>query len=98
MFAAGHASTWTGTDPSEILDITFGSREEAGKYIDTDAFEKYVIASNEPSYSEDYITAYADIRSLIDEYTKYVLNGEMTVDDALAELQENAQKAIDDAK
>lgn len=42
--------------------------------------------------------AYADIRSLVDEYTKYVLNGEMTVDDALAELQENAQKAIDDAK
>lgn len=98
MFAAGHASTWTGLDPSRILDITFGSKEEAGKYIDTDAFTKYVIASNEPSYSEDCIVAYADIRSLVDEYTKYVLNGEMTVDDALAELQENAQKAIEDEK
>ncbi|PNV60111.1 hypothetical protein C0033_20865 [Clostridium sp. chh4-2] len=98
MFAAGHASTWTGLDSSDILDITFGSKAEAEKYIDTEAFNKYVIASNEPAYSEDYIVAYADIRSLVDEYTKYVLNGEMTVDDALAELQENAQKAIDDAK
>lgn len=98
MFAAGHASTWTGLDASKILDITFGSKEEAEKYIDTEAFKKYVIASDEPAYSEDNIVAYADIRSLVDEYTKYVLNGEMTVDDALAELQENAQKAIDDAK
>lgn len=98
MYAAGHASTWSGVDAAEIIDVVFGSKEAAEKYIDTESFEKFVVASGEPTYAEDNIVAFADIQSLIDEYTKYVLNGEMTVDEALAEVQVNAQSAIDDAK
>lgn len=98
MFAAGHATTWTGVDASEILDVVFGSKEEAEKWIDTDTFMKYVVAVGEPAYKEDYIVAYADIQSLVDEYTMYVLNGEMTVEQAMAEMKTLADEAIEDAK
>lgn len=97
MYAAGHASTWTGADPSEIVDVVFGSEENASKYIDVDSFTKYVIAIGEPAYAEDNITAFAEIQSMVEEYTRYVINGEMTAEDAMAELQSNAQAAIDDA-
>lgn len=97
MYAAGHATTWTGVDPEEIVDVVFGSREEAEKRIDVDSFISSVIATGEPAYSEDYIVAFSEIQSLIDEYSKYVFNGEMTVDDAFNEMKELADQAIADA-
>ena len=98
MFAAGHATTWSGVNPDEIIECVFGSKEEAEKWIDIDTFTKYVIANGEPAYSEDYIAAYAEIQSIVDEYTMYVLNGEMTVADALADMKELADEAIEDAQ
>ena len=98
MFAAGHATTWTGVDPDEIIECVFGSKEEAAKWIDIDTFTKYVVANGEPAYSEDYIVAYAEIQKIVNEYTMYVLNGEMTVADALADMKELADEAIEDAK
>ena len=38
MYAAGHATTWTGVDPEEIVEVVFGSREDAEKRIDVDSF------------------------------------------------------------
>ena len=98
MFAAGHATTWTGVNADEILECVWGSKEEAAKWIDVDTFTKYVIANGEPAYSEDYIVAYAEIQSIVDEYTMYALNGEMTVEEALAEMKDLADEAIEDAK
>lgn len=97
MFAAGHATTWTGVDSEEILDVVFGSQSEAEKWVDTDSFIKYVVAVGEPAYEEDYIVGYADIQSIVDEYTMYVLNGEMTVEDAMTEMKTLADAAIEDA-
>lgn len=97
MYAAGHASTWTGLNPDEIIGVVFGSPEEAAKYIDPDTFTSCVIATGEPAYAEDNITAFAEIQSMVEEYTRYVINGEMTTEAAMAELQANAQAAIDDA-
>lgn len=98
MFCAGHAATWTGVDSSEILNVVFGSEEEAEKWIDTESFINCVVAAGAPAYAEDYIVAYAEIQSIVDEYTLYVLNGEMTVADALAEMKLLADEAIEDAK
>ena len=98
MYAAGHASTWTGVDTSDIVSVVFGSVDEAKKYIDVDAFGKYVVAAGEPAYSEDNITAFSDIQSLVNQYTKAALNGEVTVEEAMKEIQAGAQEAIDDAK
>ena len=98
MFAAGHATTWTGVNPDEIIECVWGSKEEAEKWIDIETFTKYVIANGEPAYSEDYIVAFAAIQSIVNEYTMYALNGEMSVEDALAEMKELADEAIEDAK
>ncbi len=98
MYAAGHAGKWTGMKTDDILAVVFGSKEAAEKYIDTDSFEKYVVATGQPAYSENDITAYSDIQSLISEYTKYCLNGETTVSEAMKEMQSAANEAIQDAK
>ena len=98
MYAAGHATTWTGVDPDEVLEVVFGSKEEAAKWIDVDTFISYVVAKGAPAYSEDYIVAFPEIQSLIEEYTKYVLNGEMTAEAAMAEVKVRADSAIKDAQ
>ena len=98
MYAAGHATTWTGVDPSEVLSVVFGSEEEAAKWVDTETFTKYVVAAGEPAYSEDYIVAYSELQALVDEYTMYVVNGEMSAEDALAEMKMLGDEAIEDAK
>lgn len=98
MFAAGHATTWTGVNADEILDVVFGSKEEAEKWIDTASFVDNVIAVGKPAYKEDYIVASSEIDNILSEYTMYVLNGEMTVKDALAEMKLLADEAIEDAK
>jgi len=98
MYAAGHATTWTSVDPSEVLSVVFGSEEEAAKWVDTETFTKYVVAAGEPAYSEDYIVAYSELQALVDEYTMYVVNGEMSAEDALAEMKMLGDEAIEDAK
>jgi len=98
MYAAGHATTWTGVDPDEVLNVVFGSKEEAEKWVDVDSFISCVVAKGQPAYSEDYIVAFPEIQTLIEEYSKYVFNGEMTVDDAMAELKTLADQAINDAE
>lgn len=97
MFCAGHACTWTGVDPEEILTVVFGSVEEASKKIDVDSFISCVVAAGEPAYAEDYIVAFSEIQSLVEEYTKYVINGEMTVDEAMTNLKTLADQAIANA-
>lgn len=96
MYAAGHAATWSGLNADEVLDVVFGSKAEAEKWIDTDTFVSCVIASGEPTYSEDYIVAFSEIQSLIEEYSTYVFNGEMSVEEAMAEMKIYADEAIAD--
>lgn len=98
MFAAGHATTWTGVDTSSILDVVFGSQAEAEKWIDTESFIRCVVAAGEPAYAESNIVAYAELQSLVDEYTMYVLNGEMTAEEATAEMKMLGDEAIEDAR
>ena len=98
MYVAGHATTWTGVDPNSVLSVVFGSEEEAAKWVDTESFVRCVVAAGEPAYSEDYIVAYTEMQKLVDEYTMYVLNGEMTVEDALAEMKQLGDEAIEEAR
>ena len=98
MYAAGHATTWTGVNPAEVLSVVFGSEEEAAKWVDTDSFTRCVVAAGEPAYSEDTITAYSELQAIVDEYTLYVINGEMSVADAVAEMKTLGDEAIQDAR
>ena len=97
LYKAGHASTWTGVDPDEIVDIVFGDAETAAQYVDVDSYVANVIAVGAPSYHETNITAYTEIAALVDEYTDYILSRQMTVEDGLAELNEAANTAIEAA-
>ena len=98
MYSAGHASTWTGINPDEIVDLVFGSAENAAKYVDVDSYIAYNIAAGHQSYVDKNITAYNAIATLVDEYTDYILSGEMTVEQGLAELNEAANDAISSAQ
>ncbi len=98
LYKAGHASGWSGTNPDEIVDLVFGSREEAEKYVDVDSYIANVLAVGKPFYADENITAYSQIASLCDEYFVYMLNGSMAVEDALEELNEYADEAIEDAQ
>ena len=46
---------------------------------------------------EDILTAYSEVNSLVVEYTMYVLNGTMDIDEALNTLTEMANEKIADA-
>ncbi len=96
LYKAGHTSTWTGVKADEIVNLVFGSRETAEKYVDVDSYIANVLAVGAPAYHEEYIVAYNAIASLVDEYTDYILSGEMSVEDGLVKLNELANDAIEE--
>lgn len=98
MYAAGHASRWTGVKSADILNVVFGSADEAKKWIDVDSFTNCVLAKGKNTYSENQITAYTEIQSLVSKYTQYVLTGEISVAQAMKELKNLSDDAIEDAK
>ena len=98
LYKAGHTTTWTGTNPDEIVDLVFGSREQAAQFVDVDSYIKNVIAVGQPAYHEEYIVGYSAVASLLDEYTDLILSGQVSVEDGLAELNELANEAIEEAK
>lgn len=98
MYASGHAGTWTGNNGDEILGVVFGTLEEAEKWVDPDGFNEYVVAAGKPAYAENCIVAYTDIFDILTEYTDYVLVGEMTVEEMMADLKKYGDEAIEDAK
>jgi len=95
MYKAGHTSTWSSTDPDEIVDLVFGSKEEADKWVDVNSYIANVLAISAPAYYEENIAAYSEITSLVDEYTDYILAGEMSVETGLEQLNQLADEAID---
>lgn len=94
LYKAGHATSWTGVNPDEIVDLVFGDAETAAQYVDVDSYVANVIAAGAPAYYETNITAYTEIAALVDEYTDYILSRQMTVEDGLAQLNEAANEAI----
>lgn len=97
LYKSGHTSTWTGIDSDEIVDLVFGSRENAEKFVDVDSYIANVLAVGQPAYHEENVTAYTAINTLLNEYTDYILSGEMTVENGLSELNKLANEAIADA-
>ncbi len=97
LVAAGHQPNWKGTDPADAVKLLFGDEETAAKIIDIESFKRVVGVSTNPRYYEDILTAYTDINSLVVEYSMYVLNDTMNVDEALDTLFEMANEKIADA-
>ena len=57
-----------------------------------------MVAAGKPAYAENCIVAYTDIFDILTEYTDYVLVGEMTVEEMMADLKKYGDEAIEDAK
>lgn len=98
LYKAGHTTTWTGVDPNEIVSLVFGDEETAAKFVDVDSYVKNVLAIGQPAYHEEFITGYSEIASYLDEYTDYILSGQMSVEDGLQELNDYANQAIQEAQ
>lgn len=94
---AGHASAWKGTDPSSIVDLVFGSREEAEKLVDLESFERVVTNYDAEAYIDTYLWAYSDLASICNEYGMYAHQGTMSVEEAMAAAQQEADKLIQEA-
>ena len=99
MYCAGHAANWRGVDINEIIDVAFGSKEEAEKLIDVESYSKYVLGVGaEISYSETFTDGWASIFSVLREYSSYVIADGMDVDEAIEEMQLEANDAIKEAQ
>jgi ABC-type glycerol-3-phosphate transport system substrate-binding protein len=98
MYASGHAGTWSGNNGDEILEVVFGSVEEAEKYVDPWGFNEYVVSAGKPAYADTNITAISEIMAEVSDLTNYVLVGEMEVEDMMEELKDFADEAIEDAQ
>ncbi len=98
MYASGHAGSWTGNDADEILEVVFGTVEEAEKWVDPVGFNEHVVSAGKASYSEDYIVAYNELYDMILEYTDYALVGEMSVEKMMEEIKKFGDEAIEDKK
>lgn len=98
LYKAGHTTTWTSVNPDEIVDLVFGDRATAEKFVDVDSYIKNVLAVGAPAYHEEYIVAYSEITSLTNEYYDIIKTGQMSVEEGLAELEELANEAIEDAQ
>lgn len=94
LYKAGHTTTWTGTNADEIVDLVFGSAENAALYVDVNSYIKNVLAVGKPAYHEEYIVAYAEVQRVMEEYTDYILGKQMNVKDGLAEMKLFADEAI----
>ena len=98
LYKAGHTTTWTGVDPDELVDVVFGSREEAEQLVDVDSYIKNVVAVGQPAYYEEFIVGYNQIETLMEEYVSYILNGTMSVEEGLASLNQEVNDVINDAQ
>lgn len=98
LVRAGHQSAWRGTDSSKIVDVAFGSAEEAAKVVDVESFTAVVGNTALPYYVDTFMTAYAEVDAIAIEYVMYALSGEMTAEEAMKEAAKLANDAIEAAK
>lgn len=94
---AGHMPTWKGTDAAGMVDLVFGSEEEAAKLVDVESYKRVVCNFTGNNHVDTELTAYSQLNSLMQEYVMYAHSGEMTPEEALAELKTLSDEAIKDA-
>ena len=98
LYVAGHASTWKGTQVDDIVSLIFGSRENAATIVDVDSYTNVVANPDNLAYVELETTAYSQVDAALREYAQYAIDGQMSVEDAMAAAKEIADAAIQEAK
>ena len=97
LICAGHQSSWKGTDTNALVDLVFGSEENAEKLVDVESFKRVVVNYDNPPYTDTILTAYTDVNKAINEYTRYAHQGLMTAEEAMAQAKQIADEAIKNA-
>lgn len=96
LATVGHVPLWKNADKDAIIEVMFG--ENAEELIDVDSVKKHFLNFEGKTYLDDILVAYTEVENISREYMEYVMTGEMTVEDALKKMKEEADKAIKDAK
>lgn len=94
LYVAGHASSWKGTDPGDLLTLIFGDLETAERLIDVESFYHVVANFEAPAFVETITTAYSEVDAALREYAQFAHDGAMSVEDAMAAAKEVADAAI----
>ena len=94
LAAAGHLSAWRGTDPNGLIDVIYGSEEEAKKWIDVESFTRVVGRTDLPSYVEKNLTALSDVVTTGNDAFMQIINGLETPEEALQKAQATADELI----
>ena len=94
LAAAGHQSAWRGTEPGGLLDVIYGSEEEAKKWIDVDSFNNVIGRTDLPAYVEKNLTALSDVVTVGNNAFMNIINGIETPEEALAKAQAEADELI----
>lgn len=89
----GHVPTWSGNDRSNLLPGFFGEDYRNLK-TDTDSFAKYVLNYDAVGYSDSIHVAYNTISTIMTEEMEKALYGEVTPEQAVANMKERGDKAI----
>ena len=94
LAAAGHQSAWRGTEPGGLIDVIYGSEEEAKKWIDVDSFNHVIGRTDLPAYVEKNLTALSDVVTVGNNAFMNIINGIETPEEALAKAQAEADELI----
>ena len=94
LVKAGHQSKWAGNDPSSIVEIMFGSEENAKKYVDLESLVRVVGRSDLPSWTESTdefnILTYSKHTGFLKDPLMKALAGELTAKEALEQAAADA--------
>ena len=91
---AGHAPTWKGTDTSNLINLIFGSEENAAKLIDVDSFNNVLYNYDAPVYVDTNTYATSEVVALLKEYVMEAHRGNMSAEEAMAAAKELADEEI----
>lgn len=95
---AGHMPTWKGTEADGMVNLVFGSEDDAKKLVDVDSYRRVICNFAGNNHKDTELAAYSKLNSLMQEYIMYAHSGEKTPEVALSELKSLQDEAIKEAK
>ncbi len=94
LAVAGHLPTWVGTDVDLLVDLVFGSEEEASKLVDLESIKRVIWNPGLPSYAEVKTTALPAMNGIFAELILASMNEQISIDEALQEMKERCDEEI----
>jgi len=92
--SAGHMPAWTGTDVDGLVELVFGSEEQAAKLVDVESLKRVVWDADLPTYQEVNNTGLSEMNSTLAELILSCMNEEITVEEAIKEMKDRCDEHI----